>query len=113
MDKHPVFRKIWCANAWVGAPWACGDDHHHSQENFEVDALDMYKNNTIENDSVTLTCPKSGTNDYTATDDCGAISGNCAAYAEQNNNNNEWHPCAYDSSSGNCRALGSTCVQTG
>ena len=35
MDKHPVLRKIWCENAWVGAPWACGDHHHHSKENFE------------------------------------------------------------------------------
>jgi hypothetical protein len=24
----------WCANAWVGAPWACGDHHHHSKENY-------------------------------------------------------------------------------
>jgi hypothetical protein len=37
----------WCANAWVGAPWACG---HHSKENFEVDAANMYasQNSVIE-----------------------------------------------------------------
>lgn len=33
MDKHPVLRNIWCANAWVGAPWACGDDHQQSKKN--------------------------------------------------------------------------------
>jgi hypothetical protein len=31
----------WCANNWVGAPWACGDDHQH-KENFEVDVVDTY-----------------------------------------------------------------------
>jgi hypothetical protein len=39
MDKQPVLRKIWCANNWVGAPWACGN---HSKENFEANAVDMY-----------------------------------------------------------------------
>ena len=57
MDKHPVLKNIWCANAWVGAPWACGDDHHNSQENFEVDVLDMYENNTIENYEYETGCP--------------------------------------------------------
>jgi len=32
MNKH--HHHHWCANAWVGAPWACGDHHHHSKENF-------------------------------------------------------------------------------
>jgi len=41
MNNHQ-HRNHWCANAWVGAPWACGDHHHHSKENFEVDASDMY-----------------------------------------------------------------------
>jgi hypothetical protein len=43
MERHHHHDNHWCANAWVGAPWACG---HHSKENFEVDALDMYGNNT-------------------------------------------------------------------
>ena len=29
----------WCANNWVGAPWACGE---HSKENFEANVVDMY-----------------------------------------------------------------------
>ena len=64
MDKH--HHNHWCANAWVGAPWACGDHHHkenfehhhhwcannwvgapwacgeHSKENFEANVVDMY-----------------------------------------------------------------------
>lgn len=31
----------WCANNWVGAPWACGDHHQH-KENFEVNVTDIY-----------------------------------------------------------------------
>jgi len=35
MDNKTPRKKIWCANALVGAPWACGYDH--SKENFEHD----------------------------------------------------------------------------
>ena len=31
MDNKTPRKKIWCANALVGAPWACGYDH--SKEN--------------------------------------------------------------------------------
>ena len=49
MNRH---HHHWCANAWVGAPWACGDHHqHHSKENYDcsglkkVDKCNKYKDN--------------------------------------------------------------------
>jgi len=48
MERHH-HHNHWCANAWVGAPWACGDHHHHhSKENFEPDASDMYSNSELD-----------------------------------------------------------------
>ena len=35
MNKHPLLKKTWCANALVGAPWACGEATY---ENYKTDA---------------------------------------------------------------------------
>jgi hypothetical protein len=36
MYNRPHRHHMWCANAWVGAPWACGEARYdESVENYE------------------------------------------------------------------------------
>jgi hypothetical protein len=37
--NNPHHRNMWCANAWVGAPWACGQPRYDEPvENFSGDS---------------------------------------------------------------------------
>jgi len=43
MSKYPRLRNIWCANEWVGAPWACGEARYIMPvENYEHDVANSY-----------------------------------------------------------------------
>lgn len=43
MSKYPRLRNIWCANEWVGAPWACGEARYDMPvENYEHDVANSY-----------------------------------------------------------------------
>lgn len=43
MYNRPHRHHMWCANAWVGAPWACGEARYdESVENYENDITKSY-----------------------------------------------------------------------
>ena len=42
--KYSRLRNIWCANEWVGAPWACGEARYDMPvENYEHDVANSYE----------------------------------------------------------------------
>lgn len=52
MYNRPHRQNMWCANAWVGAPWACGEARYdESVENYENDITKSYEgfNESVEN----------------------------------------------------------------